>query len=140
MLRRTFKDNLAAQAQVTASNVRGGAKTFDPRNLVDGDRFSYWATSDDVTTAEAVFDLKRAVTFNVIRLRENLRLGQRVDEFAVDAWKDGAWQTIAQATSIGSCRLLKTSAPVTSTKVRLRITKAAASPALSEFGLFTEAV
>jgi alpha-L-fucosidase len=58
-----------------------------------------------------------------------------VDGFAVDAWQGGKWTEIAAATSIGNQRLLRTPA-ITTTKVRLRITKAAACPAISEVGLF----
>lgn len=137
LVRGTFQENLAAKAKLTASNVRG--KAYGPENVVDGDRFSYWSTGDAVTTPELVVDLKRPVTFDVVRLRENLRLGQRIDAFALDCWKGGTWETFAEATSIGSCRLVRVSGGVTTNRVRLRIAKAAACPALSEFGLFREA-
>jgi alpha-L-fucosidase len=61
-------------------------------------------------------------------------LGQRVEAFELDAHR-GKWEPFAAATSIGNQRLLRT-APVTTSKVRLRITKAAACPAISEIGLF----
>ncbi|HYW42604.1 MAG TPA: alpha-L-fucosidase [Bryobacteraceae bacterium] len=134
----TFAQNLAAKAKVTASQVRGKSKSFDPRNLLDGDRYSYWSSDDGVTTADVVFDMGHHVTFNVIRLRENIRLGQRVDAFAVDEGKDGGWSPVAEATSIGACRLIRTEKDVTTSRVRLRITQAAACPAISEFGLFRE--
>lgn len=135
--RKTFATNLAAGASMQASNVRG--KQFAPKNLLDNDRYSYWATSDNVTTPEVVFDLKQAKSFNMIRLRENIKLGQRVEAFAIDAWQDGAWKEVATATSIGANRLLRLPANVTTTKVRLRITKAPVCVALSDFGLFLAA-
>jgi alpha-L-fucosidase len=140
MVKGTFRQNLAEKAKVAASNVRAkGAKAFGPRNLLDDDRYTYRSTDDAVLTAEVTFDLGKPVKFNVVRLRENIKLGQRVDAFALDQWKDGAWAAFAEATSIGSCRLVRTKEDITTNRVRLRITKAAVCPALSDFGLFLEA-
>src|SRR5947209_4641845 len=75
--------------------------------------------------------------FNVVRLREALPLGQRVGAVVVESWKDGAWQEFGRATSIGSCRLLR-GAEVSSDRLRLRVTEASASPALSELGVFLD--
>jgi len=82
-----------------------------------------------------VRDLGKPVTFTVVRVREYLPLGQRVDSFAIDYDKDGQWTKLAAATSIGNQRLLRTPT-VTTSKVRLRITEAAVCPAISEVGLF----
>jgi alpha-L-fucosidase len=131
----TFAVDLARGAKATASNTRGDDPQFAPACAVDGNRKTYWATDDSVTAGELVLDLGRPVTFNVVRVREYLPLGQRVDSFAMDSWQDGQWVEFAAATSIGDQRLLRT-ATITSPKVRLRITKAAACPAISELGLF----
>jgi alpha-L-fucosidase len=132
-----FATNFAANAKVTASNIRGGAKEFAPENVLDGNRKTYWCTDDNVTTPELVFDLGRNVTFNVVDIREFLPLGQRVEAFALDQWQDGEWKEFARGTSIGNRRLIR-GAPVTTDKVRLRITKAPVCPAISEFGLYAE--
>lgn len=140
-LRETFAVNLADGAQISASNVRGNdLNSYGPQKLIDGDMWSAWVTDDGVKTPRVVFDLTGRRTFNMIRLRENIRLGQRVDGVAVDTWDAdaesgrGAWKQIAEAQSIGSCRLWRV--PKTTTdKVRLRVTAAAACPALSDFGL-----
>jgi len=141
VLKSTFAADLARGAKATASNTRGDlshAGLADPQfaatNVVDGRRDTYWSTDDNVTTPEIVLDLGRPVTFNVVRVREYLPLGQRVEAFELDA-DHGQWEPVASATSIGNQRLLRT-APVTTSKVRLRITKAAACPAISEIGLF----
>jgi alpha-L-fucosidase len=131
----TFAQDLARGAKATASATRGQDAQFGPACVTDGRRDTYWATDDAVTAAELVLDLGRSVTFNVVRVREYLPLGQRVDRFVVDAWTDGKWQEIAAETSIGNQRLLRTR-NVTTSQVRLRITQAAACPAISELGLF----
>lgn len=134
----TFAKNLAQGAQASASNTRGkGDRRFAPRHVLDHRRDTYWASDDAVTTPELVLDLGRAVTFNVVRLREHLPLGQRVEAFALDAWQDGAWREFASGTSIGNCRLTR-SQPVTTSKVRLRITQSPVCPAIAEVALFAE--
>jgi alpha-L-fucosidase len=138
-LRATFKQNLAEKAKVTASNVRGNDKAFGPKNILNGNRATYWSTDDAVKTAEVTLDLGRPATFNVVRLREAIQLGQRIDSIALDRWKDGAWSQFAEATSIGACRIVRTKENITAARLRLRITQAAACPALSEFGVYVEA-
>jgi alpha-L-fucosidase len=134
--REAFATDLTRGARAEASNVRGGRIEFGPQRLLDGDRDTYWSTDDRVTSAWAVLDLRERRSFNVARLRENIRLGQRVEAFAIDTWDRGDWRTIAEGTSIGPCRLIRTSEPVTTTRVRLRVTKSPVCPALSEFSLF----
>jgi alpha-L-fucosidase len=135
-LRSSFAVNLAAPAKAKASNWRGQAAAYGAEHLLDGNASTYWATDDGVTTAEVVFDLPHAVSFDLIRLRERIELGQRVDKFGVDAWTAGAWREIGTGTSIGASRILRP-AKTTAQRVRLRITQAAAPPALTEFGLYT---
>ena len=137
ILEATFANDLAQGANVTASNVRGGDKRFLPQNVIDHRRDTYWAADDAVHTPELVLELKHAVTFNVVRLREYLPLGQRVEAFAIDSWRDDHWVEFASGTSIGNCRLLR-KASATTSKVRLRILQAPVCPAISELGLFSE--
>jgi len=85
-----------------------------------------------------VFEFGQPASFNVVSLREHLPLGQRIEGFALDQWKDGQWAEFATGTSIGNLRLVR-GAKITTEKVRLRITKAPVCAALAEFGLFAEA-
>jgi alpha-L-fucosidase len=84
-------------------------------------------------------ELPRAIAFTVIRIREAIRFGQRIDAIAVDRFENGDWRLLATATSIGPRRLIRLEQPVTASRLRLRITQASASPALTEFALFHEA-
>ena len=86
-----------------------------------------------------VYSTPQDISFDVIKLREDISLGQRVDAFEVDSWKDGSWSTIAKGTSIGACRLIRLPERVTTKQLRLRITQSAATPVLAEFGAFLEA-
>jgi alpha-L-fucosidase len=154
LMNATFKNNLAASAIFMPSNVRGGTTTttsdgtggrvtstdgpFDAHTLIDGDRATYWATDDKYTTPWLVVDFRSSKTFSVVRLREAIRLGQRVEAFALDAYTNGEWKEFATATSIGPSRLIRLATPLTTNRIRLRITKAAVSPAIAELGVYLE--
>ena len=99
------------------------------------DRETYWTTDDGVKDAVVVLTLPHETTFSVIRLREAIALGQRVEAFAIDAWQGDGFAQQASGTTIGPSRLLRLEGPVTTSRVRLRITRAAASPVIAELSL-----
>jgi len=139
LLKETFAKDLAKGATATASNIRGGdKKDFGPQHLFDGDQFSYWSTDDQQHTPEVTVQLKGKKTFDIIRLKENTKLGQRIDSLQVDAWMEGKWQWVAAANSIGSTRLLRLPAKITTDKIRVRIIAAPVCPALSDISLFNQ--
>jgi alpha-L-fucosidase len=141
ILKQTFAVNLLKGATLKASNIRGkNAAKFGTAFLEDNSRYTYWATDDAVTKPELVADLHTAKTFNVIRLRENIKLGQRIEGAAVDIWQNNTWKEIATVNSIGANRLIRLPQNITATKVRLRITGSPVCIALSDFGLFKEPV
>lgn len=133
-----FGKNLIKGATFQPSNVRNNSNNkYGTVNLVDADRYSYWATDDAVHQAELLIDLPAAAEFNIIRLRENIKLGQRIDSVLVDEWKDGEWVNIAKATSIGANRIIRMDNFVETSKLRLKVF-APVSIALSDVGLFAE--
>ncbi len=134
----TFGKNLAAKAEVKASAVRGRGRAYAGSRLLDGSLETYWATDDAVREAELEFRLRRPAEFDVIELREYLPAGQRVEAFVVEVRSEKQWKEIAKGTSIGNRRLIRLPGKVSSDQVRLRITGAAAGPALSEFGLYAQ--
>jgi alpha-L-fucosidase len=79
----TFATDFARVAEVTASNTRGGDSRFGPQNLTDGRRETYWSTDDSAVRPEVILNFGKPVTFNVVRLREFLPLGQRISVFAL---------------------------------------------------------
>jgi alpha-L-fucosidase len=70
-----------------------------------------------------------------ILLQEYIKLGQRVQSFTVDAWKDNAWQQVANATTIGYKRILEIN-PVDTDKIRINITASKDCPALSAIEVY----
>lgn len=137
-LKKTFEKDLAATAVITASNTRNrGSKSFGTANLKDGNRYSYWSADDSAYHPQIILEWKEEQEFDLIRIRENIKLGQRVEAFGVDAWINGAWTEIGKATSIGSARILML--PQTRTKkLRIRIENCPVAPAISEIGVFNK--
>lgn len=136
-----FKENLATKATFTASNTRGNSEKFSVNNLVDGKKDTYWATDDDVKTASVELQFSEPVTFNRVLLQENISLGQRVAAINVQVWDDASnsWNTIADATTIGYKRILRT--PIaTATKIRINVTDALASLVLSNIEIYNAPV
>jgi alpha-L-fucosidase len=137
-MRSIFGRSLAAGAHVMASNTRGNSHRFQAENILDGRRDTYWASDDGVTTPEVIITFPAKISFNVVRLREYLPLGQRVAAFTVEAWKGSDWKQVATGTSIGMCRILRTGTVVHAERVRFRVSQSPVCPAISEVSLFSD--
>jgi alpha-L-fucosidase len=136
-LARIFSIDFAKKAKLTVTNTRGNdARAFGASKLTDGDRYSYWATDDAITEASVELSWSSPQTFDLIRLREDIRLGQRIDSLAIDVFDGSTWTTAGTATSIGACRLVRFDRAVTTNKLRVRIISSPVCPALSEIGVF----
>jgi len=135
VLDRTFAVDLAREAKATSPQPRQANVPHAPSHVNDGDPGTFWCPEGPESPADVILAFDHAVSFNVISLREAIALGQRVDEFAIDAWQVGRWAEIARGTAIGHRRLVQVPR-VEATQVRLRVIKAAARPAISEFALF----
>ncbi len=136
LLDEAFTTNLAANAKVKASSYRGSSKTYAGANVADGDKDTYWATDDGVTTGSLEIDLGKVQPVKYVLLQEYIRLGQRVESFTVDAWQNNTWQPVAKATTIGYKRILKLDEPVNTDKLRVTITAAKASPVISNVAVY----
>jgi len=136
ILKNTFSFDLAATAIVKASEVRGkNEKDYGTGKLKDRDRYSYWATNDGMSEGSVTFEWNTAVDLDLIRMRENIKLGQRVKKVTVSTW-DGAWKEVASATSVGACRLIALDHPLRTTCLRIAFATDAPCLAVSEVGLF----
>ena len=133
-----FKDNLAEGAKVKATATRGAR--FKAGNILSGDYDSFWAAPDGTNSASITFDLKDAKVFNRVMVQEYIPLGQRVKSFTVEAiGPDGNWTTIAEETTIGYKRIVRTGM-VTTDKVRLTVKDSFAPPVLNGFGLYLDTI
>ncbi len=117
ILDETFKTNLAQAV---------------PRSLTDGQLGTYVAVTENQPIE---FDLKRPVTFDRAMLQENIANGQAIAEGTLEAWTGTGWQPVQSFTTVGYKRLLRFDS-VTSSKIRLVVTKALGPVQLAEIGLF----
>jgi alpha-L-fucosidase len=135
LLKETFASNLAAPAHVQTSSTQKAGPQMPASSVLDSNRESYWCAADEDAIPELILTFRKAVTFDVISLREYLPLGQRVEAFALDTWQNNRWRRFVAGTSIGNRRLVRCQ-PLTSQRVRLQILKSTLCPAISEFGLY----
>ncbi|MCY4281284.1 MAG: alpha-L-fucosidase, partial [Acidimicrobiaceae bacterium] len=126
--------SLAYGRSVATDSSRG---TFVNSNVVDGDDTTYWHASSGSTTGHLTVTLDGAQVFDRVVLKEPAGL-QRVTGFKVQYRKGGAWVDLHTGTTIGDS-LEVIFAPVSSGRVRLLITGASGSPAVSEFEVWNEA-
>ena len=135
LLNKEFALNLAKGVNVKASDYRGKSKQFSPSNITDGNKNTYWATNDDVTTGSFEIDLKKTGTVKYILLQEYIKLGQRVKSFTVEVWQNGSWQKVSDETTIGYKRILKIE-PVQTNKIKVSITGSKACPVISNVEVY----
>ena len=131
----TFKTNLAAQANIQASAYRGNDEKYDPSNINDGKKETYWATDDGVTTGWLEINLNQIKEVKYLLIQEYIRSGQRVSSFNVESWNGKEWKPLASATTIGYKRILKFN-PVKTDKLRLNITASKACPLISNVEVY----
>lgn len=118
-----------AKASATASRGEG----FEPGAAADGSLLTSWSTADEVTAATLTLEFKEPRQVNVVNIQEDIRLGERVRKYHVEAREGGAWRTIGRGTRIGHRNLLRT-VPVNADAVRLVIDEGEACPVIAEFG------
>lgn len=134
ILAEDFKNNLAKNATVEASNVRGNSADYSAKNVIDGNKNSYWATDDDVKTASITLKFNSPQKFNRLLIQEYIKLGQRVKEFTVSALVAGKWKVLDNQTTIGYKRILRFP-DTTADAIKIDI-KAKACPVISNIEIF----
>ena len=127
----TFRTNLAADAVISGDNLR------EERGGIDAVPNVWWTSAGEDTTLTVEVALAGEKTFDILLLRENIRVGQRVEKFVLEYPDKGGWTTIVEGTTIGYKRLLRFP-PVTADRVRLRILSSRLNPTIAEFGLYKQ--
>jgi alpha-L-fucosidase len=132
-----FATNLASNASAIANSICENDRRFGPENLIDDNRETYWSADDNIQWPEVVLDFNKPTKLSIIRIREYLPLGQRVDSFSLAQWQNGEWHEFHHGTSIGNQRLVRFK-PITTQKLRLTITKSRSCPAISELSFYCD--
>lgn len=134
-VKKAFAVNLAAKAKTTASSVRGNARQYSAAMATDGNKATYWATDDGVTTASLTIDFGKPTTSNRLLAQEYIRLGQRVKSFTVEAFIENNWKEVAKGTTVGYKRIVRFPS-VKSTKIRFTVTDSKACPLISNIAVY----
>ncbi len=129
----TFAKNLVAGASVNLINPKSPMP--DPLLFDGNESTSILLPGSGEQVLE--FSTGKEITFDVLCLQENIRIGQRVEKFRLEAFVGGNWHVIARGTTIGYKRLLRFE-PVTSGSIRLVIEQSRLEPALAEVGLYLQ--
>ena len=133
ILQKTFANNLITSAKVTASSSRG--KAFKISNATDAETNNYWATSDAHNSPVIEVKWNEEQTFDLIRLREFIPLGQRIETVELEALVNGEWTNIGRATTVGACRIIPLLNPIRSSGLRIKL-RAPVAVTLSDLGVF----
>lgn len=126
-----YKEDLALGAKVSGPAL---SADFACHHLTDGLESSSWASDADFPI-QLELDLGSPKTFDVIELREDLKLGQRIAAFHVQVEVDGIWQEFGMGFTVGHKRLLR-GPLVEAQKVRVMITESQDLPVLTKISLY----
>ncbi|MFH2001479.1 MAG: alpha-L-fucosidase [Planctomycetota bacterium] len=129
-----FSTNLAVDATAIATQCRSGLKTFDASKAIDPDPMTYWATDDHVLKASFVIEFKEPMDINAVMLQEFIALGQRVESFTIEVWKENTFEEAAGGTTIGNRRIVRFDT-VKTPKLKINI-HARACPCISNIEVY----
>jgi len=139
----TFANDLAAGGKLTADNSN---ESHDASLALDGNPDTWWEAAPGKTNGTVTLTLPKAATFDIISLQEAVdHRGQRIESFAIETGNGSAWIAVEkiqsdELTTIGHRRLIRLKSPVTTDRVRIRITGARLEPTLAEIGLFKQSI
>lgn len=142
-INKTFEKNLAKDAEVSATEVRGKDTTYSPQNVLDGKDDTYWTVNDETKSGTLLIDLKKDTLFDVVSIEESIEFGQRIGKFKVEyQTANGEWKKFDEGTTVGAKRLSRRS-PVKSSKIRITVTAHESAenkiPMISEVGVYKAA-
>jgi alpha-L-fucosidase len=135
LLDAAFKTNLALNRPVSATSSRGKSKQFEPANLLDNNKETYWATDDEDTNGSVEIDLGEEKEVKYVVIQEYISLGQRVKSFSIEGFTDGTWKPLGAGTTIGYKRIVSVG-PTWVSKIRINFHEARACLVISNVEVY----
>ena len=123
-LHRIYAHNLVAESGTIAGDQAGA---------IDNDPSTFWSAPPRHAILEVHFN--KPVTFDRAVTMEWLNEGQHIQEYAIEAWQDGAWKPLVHAQAIGH-KKIDLFPRVTAQRVRLNLISTTGSAAIREFQLY----
>lgn len=124
---------VSTRKPVRSSGFHALEVDWGPRNAVDGNLFSRWATDIDNYQAWLELDLEQETELRCAFFDEEYH---RVQEYELQVKEGDTWRTFFKGGSIGRYKIVNFD-PVTARYVRFNITKAVSGPAINEFQLYS---
>lgn len=130
-LRDCYGCNLAEQARLEAADCLAEHRA---ENIRRDDEAFYMPYVQD-GTAEIVLKWDKPQSIRRVVIKEQIRLSQRVERFAIEAMTDGVWLQVYEGTVIGYKKIAVIGL-VETTALRLRILDARVVPAIRFIGVY----
>jgi len=127
---RIYAHNLAAEFGHSVGTIPAA------NEAIDNNPDTFWVAPPLHGTLEIKFD--KPVTFDRAVTMERLNDGQHVEDYAIEAWLDGAWKPLARANAIGH-KKIDIFPACTTQRVRLNLISTTGTAAIREFQLFNGA-
>jgi alpha-L-fucosidase len=86
-------------------------------------------------STEVVLDVKGVGPIDHVVTMENIAVGERVRSYVVEGMVNGAWQQLAAGSAIGRKKIDRI-APVSVTRVRLRVLESVGTPEIKRFAVY----
>ena len=84
---------------------------------------------------KVILKLGKKHTINHVIIREDIRHGERIREYVVEAWSGGRWQLLCEGQSVGNKRI-QLFDTVETDKLRLLVKKSIATPLIKTFAAY----
>lgn len=134
-LDKDFATELAKGQQIMATDERQNSSEFSAEKAIDGNPDTYWSTNDGVTSTSLTLAFDKPTEVNRILLQEYIALGQRVQNFTLEAEIDGAWVEIDLQTTIGYKRILRFKT-VKTTRIRVNFIESKGPLAITNLEIY----
>jgi alpha-L-fucosidase len=132
-IRKTFADNLAENAVITASSDDG---YHLPENVKVNNYDAYFKPFDGENAVTLTVKLDGLHDVSHVVIKEHIPMSQRIERFAVDAKQaDGSYAEVASGTTVGYQKIVRF-APVSTDEIRIRIEDSRICPILSFIGVY----
>lgn len=132
-LKRAYGCNLLEEAEIEATAAAEGHGIESVR----ADDEAYYLPAKEDGTAEIIIRWQGERHIRRVALKEQIAKSQRVERFAVDAWKDDHWEQAAEGTVIGYKRIVVLDEGA-ACALRIRILDSRVAPTLKFIGVYGE--
>ena len=129
-IQKLYSHNLIVEEHATTASS-------DEYAALDNDPDTFWSAPAGSNHATVGVTFAKPITFNRALTMEWLNDGQHVQKYAIEIYKDGAWQRIVEAQAIGH-KKIDVFPPVTAQRVRLNLLSTTGEAHIREFQLFSD--